>query len=67
MGAVVATQINVGIGDPRYREQFVSGYHHALYVGAGIALGAAVIAATLVRRVRHAEAAPRREPEPAVG
>jgi len=67
MGAVVATQISVGIGDRRFPEQFVSGYHHALYVGAGITLGAAVIAATLVRRVRHAEAAPRREPEPVAG
>ena len=67
MGAVVATQISVAIGNPRFPEQFVSGYHHALYVGAAITLGAAVVAASLVRRVRHVEPAARREPEPAVG
>jgi EmrB/QacA subfamily drug resistance transporter len=67
MGAVVATQIKVGIGSPRFPEQFVSGYHHALYVGAAITLGAAFVAATLVRQVRHAEPAARREPEPAIG
>ena len=67
LGAVVATQISVKIGNPLYPEQFVSGYHHALYVGAGITLGAAVIAFSLVRRVRHAEPAARREPEPAIG
>jgi EmrB/QacA subfamily drug resistance transporter len=67
MGAVVATQISVGVGNPRFPEQFVSGYHHALYVGAAITLGAAVVAVTLVRHVRHAEPAARRDPEPAVG
>jgi hypothetical protein len=67
MGAVVATQISVGIGSPRYPEQFVSGYHDALYVGAAITLGAAVIAASFVRHVRHQEPAVRREAEPAVG
>jgi DHA2 family methylenomycin A resistance protein-like MFS transporter len=67
MGAVVATQISVKIGNPLFPEQFVSGYHHALYVGAGVTLGAAVIAVSLVRRVRHVEPSARREPEPAVG
>jgi hypothetical protein len=67
MGAVVATQISVGIGSPRFPEQFVSGYHDALYVGAAITLGAAFIAASLVRQVRHQEAAVRQEPEPVVG
>jgi predicted MFS family arabinose efflux permease len=68
MGAVVATQISVkNIRSPLYAEQFVGGYHHALYVGAAITLGAAVVAASLVRHVRHHEPAARREPEPAVG
>jgi hypothetical protein len=67
MGAVVATQISVKVGNPRFPDQFVSGYHHALYVGAGITLGAAVIAVSLVRQVRHHEPATRREPEPAIG
>jgi EmrB/QacA subfamily drug resistance transporter len=67
MGAVVATQISVAIGSPRFPEQFVSGYHDALYVGAAITLGAAFIAASFVRRVRHQEQAVRHEPEPAVG
>jgi EmrB/QacA subfamily drug resistance transporter len=67
LGAVVAAQISVAIGNPRYPEQFVSGYHHALYVGAAITLGAAFIAATFVRRVRQLEPVTRREPEPAVG
>ena len=65
MGAVVATQITVSIGNPRYPEQFVSGYHDALYVGAAITLGAAFIAASFVRQVRHQESAVRHEPEPA--
>jgi EmrB/QacA subfamily drug resistance transporter len=67
MGAVVATYISVSVLNPRYPEQFVSGYHHALYVGAAITLGAAVIAASFVRQVRQPEPAMRREPEPAVG
>jgi EmrB/QacA subfamily drug resistance transporter len=67
MGAVVATQISVSIGNPRFPEQFVSGYHDALYVGAAITLGAAVVAASFVRRVRHQEPAVRQEPEPVVG
>ena len=67
MGAVVATQISVNIGNPAFPSQFVDGYHHALYVGAGITLGAAVVAVSLVRHVRHHEPAARREPEPAIG
>src|SRR5437763_2193825 len=55
MGAVVATQVHLGTGDPR--AQFVTGYHHALYVGAGIALLAAVLAVTTIRKYRHAEEA----------
>jgi hypothetical protein len=61
MGAVVATQVHVKPPDPRLPAQFTTGYHHALYVGACITFGAALIAATLVRHVRH----PTPAPEPA--
>jgi EmrB/QacA subfamily drug resistance transporter len=57
MGAVVASQIHVGLTDPRLPAQFVRGYHHALYTGACITFAAAFIAAGLVRRVRHAHPA----------
>jgi EmrB/QacA subfamily drug resistance transporter len=67
MGAVVATQISVAVGSAAFADQFVSGYHDALYVGAAITLGAAVIAASLVRQVRQQEPAVRQEPEPVVG
>ena len=67
MGAVVATQISVSIGNPRFAEQFVGGYHDALYVGAAFTFGAAFIAASFIRHVRHHEPAVRREPEPVAG
>jgi EmrB/QacA subfamily drug resistance transporter len=51
MGAVVATAIHPGLGNPR--EQFVTGYHHALYVGAAISLAGAIVAVLTVRRVEH--------------
>src|ERR671939_1754798 len=63
MGAVVATQIHAGTGNPS--DQFVTGYHHALYVGAAISLVGAVLAVATVRHVRT-EHAPGR-PKPAVG
>src|ERR671930_1401114 len=63
MGAVVATQIHVGTGNPR--DQFVTGYHHALYVGGAISLVGAVLAVVTVRQVRHEPAAG--QPEPAIG
>jgi EmrB/QacA subfamily drug resistance transporter len=55
MGAVIATQVDVQPTDPRFADQFVAGYHHATYTCAGITLGAAILAATLVRKVRHPE------------
>jgi EmrB/QacA subfamily drug resistance transporter len=57
MGAVVQSQIHVGPRSAAFAEQFVSGYHHALYVAAAIALTGALVAASTVRKVRHAEAA----------
>ncbi len=55
MGAVVAGQIHVGPRDPGYVPQFVSGYHHALYMASGIALVGAIVAVALVRKIRHPE------------
>ncbi len=57
MGAVVGSQIHVSASNPAYTEQFVSGYHHALYVAAAIALAGALVAVAMVRKVRHREAA----------
>ncbi|HYZ78818.1 MAG TPA: MFS transporter [Gaiellaceae bacterium] len=63
MGAVVATQIHAGTrGTP---EEFVTGYHHALYVGAAISLVGAAIAVLTVRQIRHPH--PAGAPEPAIG
>jgi EmrB/QacA subfamily drug resistance transporter len=53
MGAVVATQVETTIPGPAFAEQFTRGYHDALYVAAGITLGAAIVAVTLVRKIAH--------------
>jgi EmrB/QacA subfamily drug resistance transporter len=58
MGAVVASQVHVTPLNPAYPSQFVTGYHHALYVAAAIALAGALVAVLTVRRVRYAEAPP---------
>jgi EmrB/QacA subfamily drug resistance transporter len=55
MGAVVGSQIHVSPLNPAYPTEFVTGYHHALYVAAAIALVGALVAVFTVRRVRHAE------------
>src|SRR3954447_5328476 len=55
MGAVVASYVKTGRARPQYADQFTTGYHHALYVAAGIAFGGACIAVATVRKVRHAE------------
>jgi EmrB/QacA subfamily drug resistance transporter len=54
MGAVVATQTHARPRDPT---AFVTGYHHALYVGAAISLVGAALAVATVRQVRHEQAA----------
>ena len=53
MGAVVATAIHVQPPNPRFPDEFITGYHHALYTGAAITLGAAFLAVSLVRKVPH--------------
>ena len=59
LGAVVATQIRPGPPNP---EDFVRGYHHALYVAAAIAFSGAILAVTTVRKYRHAVEEPERRP-----
>jgi len=56
MGALVATEVSVRPLNPAYPEQFVSGYHRAVHVGAAILLAGAFVAVLTVRKVRHAEA-----------
>jgi len=58
MGAVVASQISVPRLSPAFPDQFVTGYHHALYTAAGIALAGAVVAVATVRKVVHHEPGP---------
>jgi EmrB/QacA subfamily drug resistance transporter len=56
LGAIVASYITVGPLDPRLQQQFLDGFHAALYVAAGIALVGALVAVATVRKVEHAEA-----------
>src|SRR5438094_213970 len=65
MGTLVATEVSVRPFDPRYSTQFVSGYHRALHIGAAITLVGAIVAVTMVRKIRHAE--PHGAAEPAIG
>jgi EmrB/QacA subfamily drug resistance transporter len=55
MGALVATQVDPSSPLPLRAEQFVDGYHLALYVASGIALCGAAVAALTVRKHRHHE------------
>jgi EmrB/QacA subfamily drug resistance transporter len=65
LGAVVATQVHATARGPELLEQFVDGYHYALYVAAAICFSAAFVAVATVRKVRHVE--PGAVAEPAVG
>ena len=58
MGAIVASYVHVKPPDPRVKDEFVQGFHHAVLVGAGFALLAAVIAVTFVRKIPHHEGQP---------
>ncbi len=53
MGAVVGSQVHVGPRNPAFADQFVSGYHHGLYVACGIAAAGALVAVATVRKVRQ--------------
>jgi hypothetical protein len=53
MGALVASQVDTTAPLPLRAEQFVDGYHLALYVAACIALCGAAVAVLTVRKHRH--------------
>jgi EmrB/QacA subfamily drug resistance transporter len=55
MGAIVAGQVHVARTSPQFVDQFVSGYHRALYVAALIALAGAGVAVATVRKLVHHE------------
>jgi EmrB/QacA subfamily drug resistance transporter len=55
MGTLIASTISVKPFNPRFADQFVSGYHRALHIGAAILLAGAIVAVASVRTLRHAE------------
>jgi EmrB/QacA subfamily drug resistance transporter len=55
MGAIVASQVDPTTPLPLRAEQFIDGYHLALYVAAGIALCGAAVAILTVRKHEHHE------------
>jgi hypothetical protein len=57
-GALVATAVSVPPFSSAYPEQFVTGYHRALELGAALLLFGAALAAVTIRKVEH-------EPQPA--
>jgi EmrB/QacA subfamily drug resistance transporter len=57
MGAIVASQVDATTPPPLRAQQFVDGYHLALYVAAVIAFCGAVVAVATVRKHRHVELA----------
>ncbi|HEV3404373.1 MAG TPA: MFS transporter [Gaiellaceae bacterium] len=56
MGAIVASHIHVTRQSPAFVDQFVAGYHQALYVAAAIALAGSGVAVATVRKVVHLDA-----------
>jgi EmrB/QacA subfamily drug resistance transporter len=57
MGAIVASQIDVARPGPQLQAQFMDGFSLALRVAAVIAFAGAVVAAAMIRKYRHMEAA----------
>ena len=55
MGAIVASQVDPTTPLPSRAEQFIDGYHLALYVASGIALCGAAVAILTVRKHEHHE------------
>jgi len=55
MGAIVATETTATTRTQSFGDQFVLGYHRALYAAAGIALVGASVAIATIRKVRHPE------------
>ena len=65
MGTLVASQISVTALNPAFPEQFVSGYHNALHVGAAFVFAGAVIAWFTIRVRPHVHAPEAAERYPA--
>jgi hypothetical protein len=61
MGTLIAGQVTVSARDPRYPAQYVDGWHRALFVGAAILAGGAVVAVFTIRTKREVE--PKAVPE----
>jgi len=57
LGAILASYVSVAPRSPQFADQFVTGLQHALYTSAGIALAAAVVAASTIRKRSSAPAA----------
>jgi EmrB/QacA subfamily drug resistance transporter len=53
MGALVASRIQASPQSPLYVDEFINGYHLALYVASVIALAGAVVGVLTVRKHRH--------------
>ena len=53
MGAIIATQTGEIAGSTGTPEEFVKGFTLALRVSAGVAFGAALLALTTIRRLKH--------------
>jgi len=64
MGALVATAVSVSPSSPRWPIEFVTGYHHAVHLGAAICLAGAIVAVLTVKHVRYARQG---APEPVTG
>src|SRR5262245_41410877 len=59
MGAIVAASVSGGaVGGRPNPADFVTGFHHALEVGAVLVIVGAVVAATTLKRTRHADEVP---------
>jgi EmrB/QacA subfamily drug resistance transporter len=62
LGSIVASDVHVARGAPSFPREFVSGYQHALYTGAGFAALGALLALALIRKVHHHDPLPAVEP-----
>jgi EmrB/QacA subfamily drug resistance transporter len=56
LGAIIASYITASPLDPRAQQQFLDGFHAALYVAAAIAFVGAMVAVVTIRQIVHAEA-----------
>jgi len=55
MGAIVAAHLHAPRQSPLFADQFVTGYHDALYAAAGIAFAGSLVAIATIRKLAHSE------------